>query len=217
MSKIVPTIFVNDATSFNHLFDIYKTFAKRIQIVISDSRFIPLPSLDLANVSIPSDWDGDIDLYMMVKNPSAYLHAILKLHPSLCIFHAECEENLLPIYEQLNAANIKTGIALLETTYPGDVKQYLESADHALIFATSLQDTNAEPDMLQLEKSPIIKEIDSNIEIGWFGGVSMDNIRTITHNNIDIINIDNALSQSPNAAEAFQAMSAETEKQGINL
>ena len=217
MTKIIPTIFTNNIADFNQLFNVYKTLSDRIQIDIAEARFAQFSTIDLPSVSVPADWKGDLDLHMMVASPSSYLPTIIKLHPSLCIFHAECNENLLPIFEQLSNAGIKTGVALLKSTYPGDIKPYLQTADHALIFGGTFGKQGAEADLLQLEKAALIKEIDSNIEISWDGGAVLDNVRNIAHNNIDIINVGSALSRSQNITEAYKALTAEVEKQGVNI
>lgn len=217
MIEIVPTILTENPTSFNQYFSIYQKFAKRIQLDITDGKFAPYPTVGLEEITLPTDWDGTLDLHMMVSNPSAFLPAIINLRPSLCIFHAECNENLLPIFEQLSNAKIRTGVALLKSTYPGNIKPYIEAADHVLIFAGALGKQGGEADLLQLEKISIIKEIDSKAEIGWDGGANLDNIRAIAHSDIDVINVGGAISSAPNAAEAYQALEAESEKQGVNI
>lgn len=217
MAEIVPTIITNNIATFNQSFNLYKTFAKRIQVDITDGQFFPAPTINLDNIILPPDWSGSLDLHMMVANPSAYLPFIAKLHPSLCIFHAECNENLLPIFEQLSNLNIKTGVAILRSTYPGNIKPYIESADHVLVFAGILGRQGREADMLQIEKVPIVKEIDANVEIGWGGGANIQNVRAIAHNEVNVINVGTALSQSPNPAETFSALTAEIEKQGVSL
>lgn len=217
MIEIAPTILANDIASFNQFFDVYKGFAKRISIDVTDGEFANFATIDLSSISIPTDWQGSIDLHMMVMEPSKFIPAILKLHPSLCIFHAECHENLLPIFEQLSNAGIKTGVGILRPTYPGDIKPYLETADHVLIFAGALTDQGNEADLLQLEKVEIIKNLDPNIEIGWSGGANIDNVRAIAHSDVNVINVGNVFRGSANASETYNALLAETEKQGVNI
>lgn len=217
MIEIVPTILTDNISNFNQFFGIYQTFSNRIQIDITDGKFARFPTIDLESLVLSPDWNGNLDLHMMVAAPSTYLPTILKIHPSLCIFHAECNENLLPIFEQLSAAGIKTGVALLKSTYPGNIKPYIEAVDHVLIFAGSLGQQGGEADMLQLEKTSIIKNIDAQVEIGWDGGANLQNIRSIAHSDINVVNVGSALSRSPNPAEMYKALSAETDKQGVNI
>lgn len=217
MTEIVPAILTDNITIFNQLFATYKTFAKRIQIDITNGQFANSTTVSLSDIIIPPDWQGATDLHMMVANPSAFLSQIITFHPSLCIFQAECNENLLPIFAKLKEAGIKTGIAILKSTYPGNIKPYIESADHALIFAGDFGHQGGKADMIQAEKAPIIKSIKSTIEIGWDGGANLENIRALAHSDIDIINVGSVLSNSQNPAETFKILSEETEKQGVAI
>lgn len=217
MTEIVPTILANDIATFNQYVAVYRTIAKRIQIDISDNAFSNTPTVSLDQITLPTDWNGTWDFHMMVSNPSAYLPKIIQLHPSLCIFHAECNENLLPVFEQLANAGIKTGVAILQSTYPGAIKPYIEAADHVLIFGGILGQQGGKADLLQLEKVSIIKAIDPNVEIGWDGGANISNVRAIAHSDIKVINVGSALSHSENIAETLKALEEETEKQGVNI
>ena len=217
MIKVVPTVLTDTVANFNQIIEVYKKFAKRIQIDLSDGQFSPYQLVSIKEINFPTDWDGEWDLHVMVKNPSLYMQDILRLHPSLCIFHAECDENLLPLFEQLSQAGIKTGVGILRSTYPGNIKPYIDASDHVLIFAGDLGKQGGEADMIQLEKAAIIRNIDPNVEIGWDGGANLENIRAIAHSGIDVINVGSAISRAQNTSEAYEALVAETEKTGVNF
>lgn len=217
MLEIVPTILTGDANSFNQFFTVYSTFAKRIQLDICDGKFAPLATVPLDALTFPPNWDGKWDFHMMVARPSAYIPAILKIKPSLVIFHAESEENLLPIFEQLSGSGIKTGVALMPGTFPGSVRQYIEAVDHVLIFAGSIGQQGGKADLLQLEKVELIKEIDKNVEIGWDGGANLKNVRMIARNDVNVINVGSAISSAENSANAYTALETEANKQGVNI
>lgn len=217
MIELVPTILTNTQTNFNQFMESYKTFASRIQVDISDGLFTPLKTIDVSQVVKPTDYTGRLDIHMMVKEPSKYLEKLKLVKPDLVIFHAECSENLLPIFKELANSNIKTGVAILKTTCPKDIRQYIETVDHVLIFAGALGRQGGQADLLQLEKVKIIKSIDEKVEIGWDGGASLDNIRAIAHNGIDVINSGSAISSAKNPAEAYKQLEVEADKQGINL
>ena len=215
MAEIVPTILASNADQYNRFVAVYKNFAKRVQIDICDGQFAPSRTVQLNQITIPEGWQ--VDLHMMVTKPSEHLAAILQLKPSLCIFHAECSENLLPIFDKLQAAGIKTGVALLKSTYPGNVKPYIDVVDHVLIFAGKLGQQGGEADMLQTEKSPIIRELREDVEIGWDGGANMRNIRALAHNGISVINVGSALSHAQDAAATYHEMVADLDKTGVVL
>ena len=153
----------------------------------------------------------------MAAKPSESLDTILKLSPSLCILHAEASENLLPIFEVLKNAGIKTGVALLQSTFPGNVKQSIDAADHVLIFAGQLGVQGSPADLMQMEKIPLIRNMKPEVEIGWDGGANMSNIRALAHADLDVINVGSAISKAENPAQVFEELVAEIDKNGVVL
>ncbi len=214
MAEIVPTILTNDKNLYMQQYEAYSKFTKRIQVDICDGVFSPTKSIDLSNVWWQQGW-ADMDLHLMVANPSALMPLILKIKPSLCIFHAETNENLLPIFQTLKQNNIKCGVALLKQTFPGRVQPYIEAADHVLIFAGSLGQQGGKADMLQTEKVKLIKNLNQTAEIGWDGGANMSNIRALAHSNIDVINVGSAIATSPEPNKAYTELMSEADKPGV--
>lgn len=216
MSTIVPTILTNDPGEYQRFMSLYPTFAKRIQIDIADGTFVATNTIQIA--SIPGLPDGVVwDLHAMIAHPSEQLDQIIRLRPSLVIFHAEAGENLLMDFATLKKAGIKTGVALLQRTYPGDVKAYIEAVDHVLVFAGRLGKQGGTADLLQTEKIKLIKAINPNAEIGWDGGVNLENVRAIAHSQVDVINVGSFIAMNPDPAKAYKQLSEESEKRGVAL
>ena len=214
MSIIVPTILTNDKNLYEQQYEFYSKFANRVQVDICDGIFSPSITLDESNVWRKPEW-ASLDMHMMVMNPSQHIATILKIKPNLCIFHAETNENLLPIFQTLKQAGISSGVAILKQTYPGNIAPYIEAADHVLIFAGRLGQQGGEADMIQYEKVPIIRSIKSEVEIGWDGGVNMQTARTLAHSGIDVLNVGAALATSQDPAKAYADLTAELDKTGV--
>ena len=212
---IVPTILTNDKLDYRAQVEKINTYAKRVQIDCADGVFTQNETLDVSNTWWPKSWQ--VDLHLMYKHPSDCLETVLKLSPSLCIFHAEADEDLLPLYEALHARGIKCGVALLPSTYPGAVKQYIDVADHVLIFAGSLGSQGGAADMMQMEKIGIIRGMKPEVEIGWDGGANLLTMRALAHADLDVINVGSALAKAENPAEMYQLLKAEIDKFGVVL
>ncbi len=212
---IAPTLLTADANEFTNLIGLFPTFAKRMQIDVVDGSFVPTTTIpESAITALPTTIP--VDFHMMVARPSEHLPHILRLKPSLCIFHAEATEDLLPIFAQLKQAGIKAGVALLQRTYPGSVEQYIKAADHVLIFAGALGKNGGAADLLQVEKVKLVRAINPNVEIGWDGGVNMDNVRTLAHSDINILNAGSAMrTEDPKAT--WEAMMKEREARGVKI
>ncbi len=213
--SIVPTILTDNKQDYRAQAERINVFTRRVQIDVTDGIFTPTQTLDITNVWWPKNWEAD--LHLMVAKPSECLDTVLKLNPSLCILHAEASEDLLPTFADLKEAGIKVGVALLPSTFPGNVKQYIDVADHVLVFAGQLGVQGSPADMMQMEKIPLIRNMKPEVEIGWDGGANLTNVRALAHADLDVINVGSALSQAENPAEVFQQLVAEIDKNGVVL
>ncbi|MBQ3476371.1 hypothetical protein IJH26_02600 [Candidatus Saccharibacteria bacterium] len=213
--SIVPAILTDNKQDYRSQIERINAFTRRVQIDVTDGLFAPFPTLDITNVWWPKNWTAD--LHLMTANPSNYIDTILKLRPSLCILHAEASEDLLPVFETLKAAGIRTGVALLPSTYPGNVKPYMEVVDHVLVFAGQLGVQGSPADLMQMEKIALIRNMKPELEIGWDGGANITNVRALAHADLDVINVGSAISQAADPAEVFQSLVAEIDKNGVVL
>lgn len=212
---IVPTILTADKTDYKAQLERINLFSKHIQIDITDGVFAKNQTISINDTIWPEDWE--VDLHLMVAEPSKYVENVIRKMPARCIFHAEVREDLMPVFEALKAKGIKTGIALLPSTFPGLVKRYIEAVDHVLIFAGQLGVQGGTADMMQTEKISLIRAIKPDVEIGWDGGANMTNIRALAHADLDIINVGSALSRAENPTAVYQEMVAELDKSGVVL
>ncbi len=213
--SIVPAILTDNKQDFRAQIERINVFTRRVQIDVTDGIFAPTQTLDITNIWWPKNWDADV--HLMAARPSEQLDTILKLSPSLCILHAEASEDLLPSFQALKDAGIKTGVALLPSTFPGNVKPYIDFVDHVLIFAGQLGMQGHPADLMQMEKIPLVRNMKPEVEIGWDGGANMTNVRALAHADLDVINVGGAISQAENPAAAFEELVAEIDRNGVVL
>lgn len=213
--SIVPTILTDNKQDFRAQVERINVFTRRVQIDVTDGQFAPTETLDVTNIWWPKNWEAD--LHLMATHPSEHLDTILKLNPSLCILHAEASEDLTPTITTLKEAGIKFGVALLPQTFPGNVKPYIDLADHVLIFAGQLGVQGSPADLMQMEKIALVRAMKPEVEIGWDGGANITNIRALAHADLDVINVGAAISQAPDPAESFQSLVSEIDKSGVVL
>ena len=213
--SIVPAILTDNKQDYRAQVERINVFTRRVQIDVTDGMFAPYPTLDITNIWWPKNWAAD--LHLMAASPSTFLDTILKLHPSLCILHAEATEDLTPTFNALKEAGIKIGVALLPSTYPGNVKPYIDMADHVLVFAGQLGVQGAPADLMQMEKIALIRNMKPEVEIGWDGGANITNIRALSHADLDVINVGSAIATAPDPGAVFQSLVAEIDKNGVVL
>ena len=212
---VVPAVLADSKAEYRKQIERINTFARRVHIDVSDGAFAPATTLDISNIWWPKEWKAD--LHIMAAYPSQSLDIILKLKPSLCILHAEASEDLLPIFATLRQEEIKTGVAILPSTYPGLIKQYIDAVDYVLIFAGQLGVQGSPADMMQMEKIPIVRSMKPELEIGWDGGANMATMRALAHADLDVINVCSALSKVENPAEVYHELVGEIDKNGVLL
>ena len=195
--RIAPTILTASPEEFQTALVAINEFTNYVQIDITDGEFAPSRTIGLDHVFWPDNWQ--VDLHMMVKNPSRYIDKLILMKPRLVIFHAEVEEDLRPSFEKLRQAGIKIGLALLRQTVPEHKAELITLADH----------------VLQIQKVRLIRAISPNVEIGWDGGANIDNLKMIIQAGVDVINVGSAISTASNPAEAYQAMVELTTQESI--
>lgn len=213
MAVIVPTITTDNQTVFDTNLAEFSKFAKRVHIDFSDGTLAPTKMLPLD--AMHGVEGVALDIHIMSVRPSDYLADIVKLKPSLCIVHAEVEDDIESFFAQLKNAGIKTGISLLKKTFPKSVQARIVLADHVMIFAGQLGVQGGTIDMLQTEKIPLVKALKPDLEIGWDGGVNLSNVRALAHSGADVINVGSAITNAEDKAAMYQALVVESERKGV--
>jgi len=213
MSIIVPAITVETLDQFKAETEKVGSFVQRLHIDISDGEFAPTFLLGEDQLYWPESWE--VDVHAMVARPSEHIDKIIALKPSLVIFHAESSEDLLPHFAKLKAAEIKTGLALLKTTVPATVANLIKEVDHVMIFSGDLGHHGGSASMMQLEKIRLVKKLKPEVEVGWDGGVKVDNAYTLTQGGVDILNVGGEIANSVNPAETYNQLVKEINKHGV--
>ncbi len=210
---IVPAILTENPEELKAQMAKYAAFAKRVQVDISDGSMASDKTVSETAIVIPPG--VSVDVHMMSSDPAGHMDALVKLKPSMVILHAEAQGDLLPLFAQLKQAGIKAGVAFQKQTYPGAMKPYIDAVDHVMIFAGELGKQGSIADMLQTEKARIVRGMRADVEIGWDGGATMRNVRTIFQGGVVVINVGNALKAAADPVAEYNALLAEAEKPGV--
>lgn len=213
MSQIVPAITVETLEQYKAETEKIGAFANRVHIDISDGEFAPTFLLSEQQLYWPEGWD--VDVHAMVARPSEHIKQIIALKPHLVILHAETTEDILTHFATLKAAGIKTGIALLKTTVPSTVEAAIKEADHVMIFSGELGYHGGTASMMQLEKVRLVKRIKPSVEIGWDGGVKIDNAYTLTQGGVEVLNVGGEIANSESPADTYNQLVKEINKHGV--
>jgi ribulose-phosphate 3-epimerase len=213
MSVIAPTILSETPDDYKVSVERLNGFAKRVHIDISDGEFAPTFTVGAAQVWWPQEWV--VDIHAMVARPSEHLETLLSLKPHLIIFHAEVSEDIVPVLQHVKKFGVKAGVALLKSTVPSTVQPAIETADHVMIFSGELGKYGGTASMMQLEKVRLIRAINQGVEIGWDGGVNIENAYSISQGGVDVLNVGGTIAKADNPEEAYTALVNEIQKHRV--
>jgi ribulose-phosphate 3-epimerase len=133
----------------------------------------------------------------------------------LIIFHAEVEEDIVPVLQHVKKFGVKAGVALLKSTVPSTAQPAIEAADHVMIFSGELGKYGGIASMMQLEKVRLIRNINQGVEIGWDGGVTIENAYSISQGGVDVLNVGGTIAKADNPEEAYAALVNEIQKHRV--
>jgi ribulose-phosphate 3-epimerase len=213
MAIVAPTILTETLDEYKASIDKLTPFAKRVHIDISDGEFSPAFLLGEAQLYWPKEWE--VDIHAMVSRPSEHIAQLINLKPNLILFHAEIQEDRAALVNQIKAAGIKAGVALLKTTVPSTLADVIKLVDHVMIFSGELGKNGGTASLMQLEKVRLIKAINPAVEIGWDGGVNIENAYTLAQGNVNVLNAGSAISGAEDPAAAYEALTKEINKHGV--
>lgn len=213
MSEIAPCITVETPEQYNAMVEKIKPFAKRVQVDISDGQFSPVLMVPPDKLWWPKEWV--VDIHAMINSPMDYLNSLVKLKPNLIIFHVETGVDLVSIMKTIRQYGIKAGVAILKPSVPLDYEEIIKEADHVLVFCGDLGYYGGKASLMQLEKVRLIKAINPKAEIGWDGGVNIENAFTLSQGGVDVLNSGGAIGNAENPSEIYDKLVSEINKQGV--
>jgi len=213
MSVIAPTILAENPTMYKEQVDRITGFAERVQIDITDGEFAPTFTVGINDLWAPEGWT--IDIHAMVNDLADYVPKLIALRPSMIIVHAEAKSDVATALNQIKQAGIRAGLALLRPTVPSTVASYIKLADHVLIFSGDLGRLGGTASLMQLEKIRLVKAINPKVEIGWDGGVTVDNAYSLVQGGVDVLNVGAAIHKASNPQAVFAKLQEEISKTGV--
>ncbi len=213
MSFIAPAILAENADQYKEKIEAMQGFATRIHIDLSDGEFAPTFTITDNELWWLPEMQADI--HAMVARPSEHVQALVAKKPHMIIFHAEVQEDLSQIFQYVRQAGIKAGLALQRPTVPTEIRPLIEMADHVMIFSGDLGHHGGTASLMQLEKVRLIKAIRPTVEIGWDGGVTLENAFSLSQGGVDVLDVGGTIAKSADPAETYAKLVSEINKHGV--
>jgi ribulose-phosphate 3-epimerase len=213
MTVIAPAITEESADAYKAQIERLSTFTQRAHIDLCDGEFAPTFTIGAAQLWWPKEWT--VDIHAMVARPSEHVESLVSLKPHMIIFHAETSEDIVPVLQYIKKFGIKAGLALLRPTVPSIVAAAINEADHVMVFTGELGHHGGTASLMQIEKVRIIRALKSNVEVGWDGGVTVDNAFSISNGGVDVLNVGETLASAADPKDVYTKLVNEINKQGV--
>ena len=212
-SVISPTILAETTDDYKIQVERLHEFAERVHIDITDGEFAPSFTVGAAQIWWPENWI--VDIHAMVARPADHVETLVSLKPNMILFHAEADADIPALMQYIKKFDIKAGIALQRSTVPETIAPMIEAADHVMIFSGDLGHFGGSASLMQLEKVRLIKNINNAVEIGWDGGVTIDNAYSLTQGGINVLNVGSAIQAAADPKAAYATLVQEINKHGV--
>lgn len=212
-SVIAPAILAENAQQYKEQVDRITGFAERVHIDLTDGEFAPTFTVSIPELWAPEGWT--IDIHAMVNKLDEYVPKLIGLRPHLIIIHAEAEGDVLGALKEIKRSGIMAGLALLRPTVPQTVEELIKEAEHVLIFSGELGKFGGTASLMQLEKIRLVKMINPNVEIGWDGGVMVDNAYSLVQGGVNVLNVGGTIQKATDPPAMFAKLQQEISKTGV--
>lgn len=212
-SVVAPAILAENAQQYKEQVDRITGFAERVHIDLTDGEFAPTVTVGIPELWAPEGWT--IDIHAMVNKLDEYVPKLIALRPHLIIIHAEAEGDVLGALKEIKRSGIMAGLALLKPTVPQTVEELIKEAEHVLIFSGELGKFGGTASLMQLEKIRLVKMINPNVEIGWDGGVMVDNAYSLVQGGVNILNVGGTIQKATDPPAMFAKLQQEISKTGV--
>lgn len=210
---ITPAILAENAAQYKEQVDRITGFAERVHIDISDGEFAPTLTVSIPELWAPEGWM--VDIHAMVDKLDEYIPKLIALRPNMIIVHAEAKGDVQMTLTQIRQAGINAGLALLRSTVPRTVEEMIKLADHVMIFSGELGRFGGNASLMQLEKIRLIKSINPGVEIGWDGGVSIDNAYSLVQGGVNVLNVGGVIQKASDPHAIFSKLQQEISKTSV--
>lgn len=206
MPIICPTVTASDPHEYREQVERLTPFAKRIHVDFMDGLFTKNKSLELSKAWLPHEHGIECDLHLMYMRPDLYIEEIKHLKPAMVIVQSEAKGDFLQLADKLHYYKIKVGVALLPQTSIDTVAPAISEIDHVLIFSGDLGHFGGKANLALLKKATELKSLKPDLEIGWDGGINVNNVKHLIDGAVDVLNVGGAIQRAADPQKEYQKL-----------
>ena len=213
MPIITPTITAESEQQYKEQVEKVAHVAHRLHIDLTDGVFAEHRTISPDKVWWPVGITADI--HLMYQEPLVAVRQLLNHRPHLIIVHAESGGNFDEFVRVCRDADIKVGVALMPATKAEVIVGALDKIDHVMIFSGNLGfQGGGTANLSLLSKAHLLKQQKPELEIGWDGGVNLQNVSQLIFGGVDVINVGGYVQHAADPVRAFEALDRVAQETG---
>ena len=193
MNRLAPSILSADFSKLGEqVAQIEKAGAQVIHVDVMDGHFVPNISFGAVVMkSLLGKTKLPFDVHLMIENPDQFLEDFATDNTETITVHVEACPHLHRTIQHIKSLGIKAGVSLNPATPVSALDAIIEDIDQVLIMSVNPGFGGQKFIPSSLEKIRAIKELkekrNPKLEISLDGGVTLENIKTITDAGVELV------------------------------
>ena len=193
MNRLAPSILSADFSKLGEQVAlIEKAGAHVIHVDVMDGHFVPNISYGAVVMkSLLGKTRLPFDVHLMIENPDQYLEDFATDNTEIITVHAEACRHLHRTVQHIKSMGTRAGVSLNPATPLAALDEIIEDIDVVLLMSVNPGFGGQKFIPSSLNKIKKLKEMKENrnprLEISIDGGISLDNIKTITDAGVELV------------------------------
>ncbi len=136
--EILPSILAGDLARLTDEVSRLGPTVRTLHFDVMDGRYVPNISFGQPVMrSLRSAWDGDIDVHLMIVDPSRYASQFAQAGATSVAFHPEVEDDPSALVRELRAAGVRVGVGVRPEHSLDSVEHLLPEIDVLLLMTVN--------------------------------------------------------------------------------
>lgn len=176
---------------------------------VMDGHFVPNISFGVPVVKgVKKVTDIPLDVHLMIDNPSKYIEPFINAGADIVTVHVEVEDDILWCLKKIKEMGKLAGIALNPDTNPEKLVPYLDYVDMVLQMTVFPGFGGQSMVTEAIKNISVIREMVGDKMIQVDGGITIENVHTLTKEGADVIVSGSGIFKYDDIADAADKLRA---------
>lgn len=210
--KLSPSILSADFVNLERdIREVEKSGVKMLHIDVMDGHFVPNITIGpVVLQSIRKITDLELDVHLMISNPSQYMNDFIEAGADILTIHAEADCHMHRTLSSIKASGIKSGISINPSTPLVMIEEVAHLMDLLLIMSVNPGfggQSFIEHSLKKINEASLLRKnlgLDFLIEVD--GGIKPENAARVLHSGADILVAGSAIFKGKQISENIRLL-----------